>query len=67
MNGNGAVPRSIRVERELAEWFDKQFPWRGSFPQFVNAALSHFKQEWGDRETSDEVLLRAMQRLGSKY
>lgn len=59
--------RSVRVEDELGDWFDSQFPWRGSFPQFVNAALRHFKENWGDRETSDEVLARAMRQLGSGY
>lgn len=67
-DGNGGtVPKGLRVDKDNAEWFDRQFPWRGSFPQFVNAALAHFRQEWGNRESSDEVLIRAMQKLGSGF
>lgn len=62
-----SVYRPVRVDAELSEWFDNQFPWRGSFPQFVNEALAAFRQEWGDREPPHEVLERAMARLAPKY
>lgn len=64
---NGTVPRSVRLDKENAEWFDRNFPWRGSLPQFLNAAITHFRKEWGDREPADEVLIKAMQRLGSGF
>lgn len=63
---SGTVYKPIRVDTELAEWFDSTFPWRGSFPQFVNAALAEFKKEWGDRLPPHEVLNRAMAQYVTK-
>jgi hypothetical protein len=60
---NGTVLRSVRVDKDLADWFESRFPWRGSLPQFLNAALAQFKGEWGDRPTPDEVLKRAMEKF----
>lgn len=68
MTGNGStVLRSVRVEEPLAKWFDEHFPWRGSFPAFVNEALGILKKEFGDREPSHEVVVRAIRQLARKY
>jgi hypothetical protein len=66
--GNGtSVLRSVRLNADLAEWFDKHFPWRGSLPGFLNDALASLREEIGDREPTDEIVARAIRRLGSKY
>lgn len=62
-----SVLRSVRVDEDLAKWFDEQFPWRGSLPQFLNAALAAFKEEWGDRKPPHEILEEAMAKLAPKY
>lgn len=55
------------MDAELSEWFDKTLPWRGSFPQFLNAALAKFREEWGDRESPHEVMERAMAGFANRY
>ena len=59
---SGTVSKPIRVDKDLAEWFDSNFPWRGSFPQFVGAALAEFKKEWEKegRKAPHELLSTAM-------
>lgn len=62
-----SVLRSVRVEKDLSDWFDEQFPWRGSFPSFVEAALKAFKEEWGETKPPHKVLEEAMAKMAPKY
>ena len=59
--------RPIRVNKELSDWFDSKFSWRGAFPGFVNDCLRELQQEWGDRaspnELVPEIVRRAKERL----
>lgn len=59
--------RSVRVDKDLNDWFEAQFPWRGSFPQFINEALAAFKEEYGNTPPPNEVLEQAMKKLAPRY
>lgn len=61
------VLRSLRLDAELDSWFSEQFPWRGSLPQFVNAALAAFKDELGDRLPPHKILEEAMANLAPRF
>ena len=62
-----AVLRAIRVEAELDKWFNEHFPWRGSFPQFVNDALKAFRREWGDRLPPHQAVDAAISNVAKQY
>ncbi len=62
-----AVLRPVRIDRELDEWFNATFPWRGSLPQFINRALAEFRREWGDRTPPAEILTKAMANMARNY
>lgn len=61
------VSTSVRVDEDLYNWFNEHFPWRGSLPQFFNAALGKFREQWGDRPTPDQVLAESIKRLSPRY
>lgn len=61
------VLRSIRVEKELMDWFEENFPWRGSFPGFINHALAEFRKQYGDRLPPGKVVDKAMAELVKGY
>ncbi len=53
----GTVLRGVRIRKDLDDWFNENFPWRGMLPQFVNACLEKFRAEWGDKPvpTPDQI------------
>jgi hypothetical protein len=61
------VLRSLRLNAELDAWFNENFPWRGSLPQFVNAAIEAFKKEYGDRLPPHKILEGAMAKMAPRF
>lgn len=61
------VLRPVRVNKDLNEWFDQKFSWRGAFPSFVNDCLAELQESWGDQPSPGdlvpEIVKRARERL----
>lgn len=55
--------RSVRFNTEDMEWFDKNFPWRGSISQFCQTALAEFREAWGDTPPPASVVQKVVRSL----
>jgi hypothetical protein len=62
-NPNHSPTREIRFNKDNLQWFEENFPWRGSLSGFLNQCLEKYREEWGDIPPPAQVASKVVQSM----